>query len=290
MLNRIKTSDFTVVDHEQNGIPVVLIQTLEELNRTVGYASYINSLCGPLLYRGQNDIYDSLDPSALRNNENNSAIEDLQRNLGFAIKSDHFLTQVFGKEPPDSLLDNWYQYRKVALECLFQHYGAKTTCVDFVDNHWTALWFASHKYNKISKRYEEMPKESNCYLLLYSSEPGVSLGGLTIGNSQFTVDLRKVLSSLFLRPVSQHGWAVKSRTKNIDFNSHIVGIIQMKVSDVLKWLGGGELCTERNFFPRAAEHYDSGFLFLLSSQKGSRYFKNSDSAILSKGFLQDFGC
>lgn len=44
-------------------------------------------------------------------------------------------------------------FQKLVVEAVLQHYGATTYCVDFVDNHWTALWFGLYKWDKTNSRY-----------------------------------------------------------------------------------------------------------------------------------------
>lgn len=51
------------------------------------------------------------------------------------------------------LVNGWEIYQKIITEAAFQHYGAKTYCVDFVDNHWTALWFGLYHWDEVEKTY-----------------------------------------------------------------------------------------------------------------------------------------
>ena len=47
----------------------------------------------------------------------------------------------------------------MVIEAVLQHYGAKIFCVDFVDNHWTALWFGLYQWNSQENKYER--RENN---------------------------------------------------------------------------------------------------------------------------------
>ena len=44
-------------------------------------------------------------------------------------------------------------FQRLVIEAVLQHYGATTYCVDFVDNHWTALWFGLYEWDKANYRY-----------------------------------------------------------------------------------------------------------------------------------------
>ena len=47
-------------------VPIYHVDTFHELNRLVGYAKFINSSNGTVLYRGQNKDYGQLIPSGVR--------------------------------------------------------------------------------------------------------------------------------------------------------------------------------------------------------------------------------
>ena len=52
-------------------------------------------------------------------------------------------------------------YKKIVVESMLQHYGVRTYCHDFVDNHWTALWFSLYELKK--EREKGQSKKTNYY-------------------------------------------------------------------------------------------------------------------------------
>lgn len=51
---------------------------------------------------------------------------------------------------------------------MLQHYGVRTHCQDFVDNHWTALWFALYELKKC--REKGQTAKTNYYNYYYVKE------------------------------------------------------------------------------------------------------------------------
>jgi hypothetical protein len=254
-------------------------------------------------------------------------------------------------------VNGWTMLQELVIEAVLQHYGSKTYCVDFVDNHWTALWFGFNKWNTKTKKYESredsgrsefdtgiilsdemkrkdypeeprldtveldrerlqeleddashgtitleelikrnkraklkgefrkwqaecqkvdqyntelvnLEKRDSLYLFLYVADTNVSnLHGVYIGEHTFTMDLRKVLPSQFLRPCSQHGWIVKGKQEDYDFNANISCVIRVGVNLAKEMLGEGSLLTQENFFPDKT--VDQGYRILLERQENS---------------------
>lgn len=136
--------------------------------------------------------------------------------------------------------------------------------MDFVDNHWCALWFGLYRFK--NNHYYVRNDDGNLYVFLYVAETeGPCVGGMYIGDKTYTVDLRKALPSTFQRPASQHGWVVRQKERiSSSLDERVVGIIEVSVNDAKKWLGNGELLSEENFFPSYV--IDQGYKVLLSRQ------------------------
>lgn len=142
-------------------IPVFTVMSQNALNQLVGYTKHINAGNGTVLYRGQCNLYPNVMPSisrdksklALRSQQLETAINN--------ISSDKFLNRFFDFNTPHVI--GWDLYKRLTIESALQHYGGKTYCVDFVDNHWTALWFGLYKWDEIGKQYikRTMVKENN---------------------------------------------------------------------------------------------------------------------------------
>lgn len=340
-------------------IPIVNVPNMHSLNQLVGYVKHINAGEGTVLYRGQCQLYPSVSPSI---KHEPAIIEENQFRLNKAIESisqDDDCLKFFGLNVHD--VKGWELYRNLVIEAVLQHYGAKTYSVDFVDNHWTALWFGLYKWDEQNSRYimrepstnieswkhitkstffsyNDLPpkptlddveisdraqkniyknsiagtisyedienkykqrilkdnikkweikckkiKDKNTqidqinnseylYIFLYVADTNVSdFHGLYIGTNTYTIDLRKMLPSTFLRPSSQHGWIVKGKDNNYDFNLQIPCVIQVDINLAKTILGNGLLLSQENFFPNST--IDQGYRVLLERQSGSKKYK-----------------
>lgn len=223
------------------------------LNAMIGKAKHKND-DGSVLYRGQCRLYPHLWPSVWRDSSAYSSnMAKLSNNINkmFASRetSDFFQWKGTG-------VSGWELYIKTTYEAALQHYGGKTNCVDLVDNHWTALWFALNKYDIGSGKYqknnfgnvEDDPESSKFiifnndhdtgffksygYIFLYLAETSVpEVSGLYLGQITYTVDLRKALPAEFLRPVAQHGWVVRRKDENKSENIKKKGNISEVITD-----------------------------------------------------------
>lgn len=134
-------------------IPVYTVTSENGLNQLVGYVKHINSANGTVLYRGQCDLHPSVIPSIRRDSALlKEKTEQLASILDAMSIDDGVLTFWNLKEPE---ICGWKKYHKLAIEATLQHYGADTFCVDFVDNHWTALWFGLYRWNEKTNSYEK---------------------------------------------------------------------------------------------------------------------------------------
>lgn len=267
------------------------------LNAIIGVAKHRNSE-GTVLYRGQCKLYEHLIPSIMHN------MTTFSRNL--AVLQDS-LEKMYGDKSLTeycnwgNTVSGWKLYIKTTYEAVLQHYGAKTRSVDFVDNHWTALWFALNEYKSgtYTKRvisevpvteeqwitYTDPKKKDDAnqygYIFLYFADTGVpEVNGLYLGKDSYTVDLRRALPPTFLRPVSQHGWVVRKRDVKVDmldmfegntntsdqhiFDKDVVGILRIRIDLIDHMLGNGALLSQENFFP--STDYDKGYKKLVDLQ------------------------
>ena len=243
-----------------DSIPIYHVDTPHAFNRVVGYARYINSTSGTVLYRGQNELFNSLLPSGARSGR--SAVPET---ILADICADQQFAKFFGLDRTETC--GWKEYNYMLIEAALQHYGGYTYCMDFVDNHWCALWFGLYKFE--NNHYYARNDDGNLYVFLYVAETaGSCVGGMYIGDKTYTVDLRKALPSTFQRPASQHGWVVRQKErKSSNLDDRVVGIIEISVKHAKKWLGDGELLSEENFFPSYT--IDQGYKVLLSRQHRS---------------------
>ena len=135
-------------------IPVYTVLSADGLNQFVGYVKHINATNGTVLYRGQCNLHPSVIPSICR--DTNKLAEN-KANLDSVLE---IMVQDEGVKKYWHLGENrdisdWKEYQKLILEATLQHYGASTFCVDFVDNHWTALWFGLYRWDKDQGKYEK---------------------------------------------------------------------------------------------------------------------------------------
>lgn len=251
-------------------VPIYRADTPHAFNRVIGYARYKNATCGTVLYRGQNNLYGSLLPIGARSGK--TAVSE---KVFDKVCTDPQLSKFFGLDRKE--IKGWSEYNYMLIEAILQHYGANTYCMDFVDNHWCALWFGLYKFE--NNHYYERNDDGNLYVFLYVAETeGPCVGGMYIGDETYTVDLRKALPSTFQRPASQHGWVVRQKErKSANLDSRVVGVIEISVSNAKKWLGNGDLLSEENFFPSYS--IDQGYKVLLSRQHRSGVYLNKEAVL-----------
>ncbi|MBR3796303.1 MAG: FRG domain-containing protein [Clostridia bacterium] len=345
-------------------IPVYTVFSTHGLNHLVGYVRHINAGNGTVLYRGQCNLYPSITPSIFHDSSSETVNKERLNQAVANIKNDESMLKFFHLDTTDVV--GWDLYQKLTIEAALQHYGARTYCVDFVDNHWTALWFGLYRWNQSTKNYErrtsekadkeddlirftldfgsptslpvepdpievsnlsdrqmkslksiakksgkdldilisgklyslnaqkrtiwlqrcEQIKEQNSqrenrinafnvdsakghmFLFLYVADTNCpTMHGISFGEQTYTVDLRKVLPSVFLRPGSQHGWIVRGKKENYQFNSRVVCVARINIDLVDEMLGNGSLVRTDNFFP--SYKFDQGYHVLLERQINS---------------------
>ena len=318
-------------------IPIYDVPNMHSLNQLVGYVKHINAGNGTVLYRGQCKLYEHVVPSIKHDLKKEKENVDRLETSTKAIIGESALLKYFGLKKPE--VAGWTLFQRLVIEAVLQHYGATTYCVDFVDNHWTALWFGLYEWDKANYRYllrnntgcgeegkyitqsdymkkkplpaeptfettildnnklqelqehakhtdvsyDELVRrnrakkyeidyrkwESACaeinqyndsidrientdhlFLFLYVADTNVSsYHGVYMGEKTYTIDLRKALPSNFLRPCSQHGWVVRGKDTDYDFNANISCVIRVSVDLAKEMLGSGTLLSQDNFFP-----------------------------------------
>lgn len=148
-------------------VPIFNVYNMHGLNRIIGYVMLINSKAGKVLYRGQtklycgndgsyNDLLPSICHIHAREGENmrmakrrwNQEIREKTTQLNKhinAIIDDPALLKLIAYNFDLNATDHRFEIETV-VESLLQHYGGSTRCMDFVDNHWIALWFGLYQW------------------------------------------------------------------------------------------------------------------------------------------------
>ncbi|WP_026661856.1 FRG domain-containing protein [Butyrivibrio proteoclasticus] len=320
---------------KNTNIPVFDILSHDGLNQIIGYTKHLNN-DEMVLYRGQSKLYETLLPSIRRDSAHEAEKRKKLKEVLDGIYSDKRLNKSMSWNDE---INGWKLFIETTYEAALQHYGVETDCIDFVDNHWTALWFALHEYDKENNRYirrkglakgdnmeyiDENPlyrydlsqlgnvktkqqeisdkekkkavesekkaytarnKKAQAYIFLYLAETAVpEVCGLYLGKERYTVDLRKVLPGMFIRPMAQHGWVVKAKDVNYDYKEHLLCVLRIAVDLADEFLGKGSLLSEENFFPKPID--DNGLHLLLTRQDGSPYQKNKLPSLLPEGYIR----
>lgn len=388
--------DTRLVGYWHDGkVPVYEVTTVHGLNQMVGYVKHTNANDGTVLYRGQARLYEKLIPSILHENPTEAELKTRSQKLS------NYVEKIAADDRMGKLLhfdkstDSRYFYKLYVIESMLQHYGLRTRFQDFVDNHWTALWFGLYelkqeamdgcspdskcfqyyysrrnsvlnakekapdclvlkepeyapippepdlyqifsptdyteellvdqksarelkcitdeekrkkafqrlvtldigaKERKNRQRIESWEKEkakidaanqelltlyttdqesdiAYVYLLLYVADTrGENFKGVYAGTETITIDLRKALPSVLLRPCAQHGWTVKRVGSDSDLSDGVVCVLRIRVDIVDKMMGTGLLVMPENFFPPAER--DNGYRILLGREEPAPFGK-----------------
>lgn len=261
--------------------------TQDAFNRFVGYAKFLNGSNGTVLYRGEHRLHPSMLPSGARPNAKPIGI-----NLIKKVIADPKLMVEFQLHLRD--VKRRQDYSELLVESAFQHYGASTYCMDFVDNHWVALWFGLNEYKDFRYRnrvFESSETNDDGYLYIFlclADTNGSYFKGMYIGDTTYTMDLRKALQSNFLRPSAQHGWIIRDITRRArNYNDAVVAIAKISINNANKWLGNGTLLSQENFFPDY--DHDIGYRKLLTRQVRSGYYSlRSRDVFIPKNTLTNY--
>lgn len=151
-------------------VPIFNIYNMHGLNSIIGYMMLKNAHVGKVLYRGQTKLYcgdinkyNDLLPSICHiRPQNGESIKEakekwnktiklknksLDKDIKALLNDPDFLKQVnynFDIDDTENLSE-----MQIVTESLLQHYGGSTRCMDFVDNHWIALWFGLYQWISI---------------------------------------------------------------------------------------------------------------------------------------------
>ena len=269
-------------------VPIYHVHTMHALTQIIGYIKYKNADYGQVLYRGQCKLHGTLEPSIYHSTSRCSERERRNRHVNTimqrALADNKFCKYAHIQEDTNS---------QIRLASVLQHYGIPTQYLDVVDNHWTALWFGlnewrehidgsvfcryerrrinyldviENRFSRSDNDYDKYAESLYQYILLIAiSKPTIYQGnGILIGDDTIAVDLRSNLPSVFLRPHSQHGWTIRNKTSDgifgLDMAPNVVGIIRMRIDDVDKWLGNGELLSQNGLFPNPEDDLGYGVL------------------------------
>lgn len=145
-----------------NGIvPVYDVFTMQGLNAIVGCVKHNNAAYGTVLYRGQTELHPKLIPSILHGNPDREERKRREKEVNLYVKNILSDTLMQGTLHFGDDLEERANYKKIVVEAMLQHYGVRTYCHDFVDNHWTALWFSLYELKK--EREKDQSKKTDYY-------------------------------------------------------------------------------------------------------------------------------
>lgn len=269
----------THIFSDGNEVSIFEVSDYRALNQIVGYAKFINTQYGDVFYRGEVNLHSSLLPSIARKTNRTGYEKSLNDVIKCTLNDEKFsntakLSGFKGRNNP-----------ALIAEAMLQHYGYSTHFVDLVDNHWVALWFGLNRFDTIKNLSEYClyrPRTINPIDLISSNNHEESVyqymlmvavdnnaapveRGIYVGNDIITIDLRSTLPSVFLRPHAQHGLVARrnihSPDESFDLASNVVGIIKLRIDNVISWIGNGDLLSSSNLFPAPA--YDYGYEILL---------------------------
>lgn len=279
-----------VRQREEHGRRVLAVTNPNMLTQTVGWLKFSNS-SGPVLYRGQTELYPNVIASGFRKGGISS-----RRSLAARLRK--YITAISGTEC--SCASGPYQYGqaqlcdekvrgrspsslglvkgtfRAAIEPLTQHYGVATRWLDVVDNIWIALWFACHRqitvghhahHQRRSEGLEGPGASAYITVLTTGAMKPTRIPGYHVGDSIRLIDLRYAVPSVYLRPHAQHGLLVAPGKLDdedpVDLNRHVVAEIEINLTDALMWLGNGMMTSSFVLFPPAT--MDEGYRKLLAA-------------------------
>ena len=260
-------------------VPIFEVSDYRALNQVIGYAKFINTQYGDVFYRGEVRLHSSLLPSIARKSNQFRYEESLNDVIKRALLDEKF--------PKTAKLSGFKGKDNAALiaEAMLQHYGYSTHFIDLVDNHWVALWFGLNQFDSIKNLSEYClyrqrtinpidliasngnEESTYQYMLMVAVDNNAAPveRGINVGNDIITIDLRSSLPSIFQRPHAQHGLVARknihSSEESFDLATNVVGIVKLRIDNVISWIGNGDLLSSSNLFPSPA--YDYGYEILL---------------------------
>lgn len=246
--------------HAKEG--VLEVTTPHALARAVGYIKYAGNTQGPVLFRGQNQLYPTLLPALFRGVKNAGP---MYNRLGALNK---YVQEV---KAANAFLGNTPDY---TFEPILQHYGIRTRWLDLVDNFWTALWFGCQQARSTGALDEYLhfnPSQSEfAYVILLQGGPEAldpERPGVAMSEKTTIIDLRRAAPSTYLRPHAQHAMLMRRNAydsaESMNLAELVVGTIRVRTELARSWLGAGELTSTHHVFPPPV--YDDGYHSLLRS-------------------------
>lgn len=135
-----------LLGHWNDGqVPVYDVISMHGLNQIIGYIKHTNAEDGTVLYRGQAHLHEKLIPSILHGTPAKGELEKRTQFLNDTITKIMGDQRMNGTLHFDASTSQRYFYKQFVIESMLQHYGIRTRFQDFVDNHWSALWFGLYE-------------------------------------------------------------------------------------------------------------------------------------------------
>lgn len=169
----VNIKDTKFLGYWNHTVPVYHILSIHGLNQIIGHIKHNNGSEGTVLYRGQAQLYDQLIPSILHEISPKGKDDELKRRKKELEK---FIDNIIQDEKMrkalhfDETVKNREFYKRYVIESMLQHYGVHTRFQDFVDNHWTALWFGLYE---LEKRHVGTIDTKNYYKYIYKRRKGI---------------------------------------------------------------------------------------------------------------------
>lgn len=286
-----------VIMEQVHDLSIYTVKDPHSLTQVSGYLRY-ESRPGRMFFRGQSHVYPHLTPTLFRGrspgviSRRTASLMQYIRELSgggcscewFAgrnwyAKSHECSERLSVKDQGGSLASGTY---RAAVEPLLQHYGVQTRWIDAVDNIWVALWFACH--SQVGKEGYAYHLRRSCgsenantadvpyayvYMLKTGSLQPTAVPGYDISKETRLIDLRYSVPSIYLRPHAQHGVLLARRRLSAkpdpelhSLDHAVGGVIKVRLSDALNWLGDGALTNQFTLFPPAV--HDVGYRRLMS--------------------------
>ena len=228
-------------------VPLVEVDDYLSLVQLCGFFKY--NIGTGILYRGQVNLYPTLQPTLFRKNSQKEKEKELDEMID--------LLRCFGVIDPSVKVVKAAKNNKqkdLSTEPMLQHYGIDTRWLDVVDSIPHALFFAINKYSKseLKKNRSTFVPSVNEYGYLYLINTGEkrkrvdsNVNGIWKTEKGLTIcDLRTAKPSLVLRPHSQHGLLIKGRPKEQDLWDRLELIIRFKCEKAKRWIGGDAFSRE----------------------------------------------
>lgn len=166
--------------------PILLARFASELRQTL-HTQFPKAV---LLCRGQSKPIRNMIPSLFRD-------KNKRYSVSLLIEAEKLVVERIRKS-------GLKRFDRPDLPSLLQHYGLYTSWLDVADNLFVAIWFATHTYDKMCRRYFTNAPD-HCGWIYFISTENES------GNLKH-VDLRESQHHLSVRPHVQHGWSVTRET------------------------------------------------------------------------------